>query len=504
MRRFLIFPLLAALLLLNSACLFGHHKNINPLAGVNSAQPDKDLFDKAMTDLAKGKFTVSRLLLQTLINSYPDSEYLARAKMAIADSWYREGGTEGLAQAEAEYRDFITFFPTMKEAQEAQLKIAEIHFRQLQKPDRDDSNALQAEQDLRTFLQNYPSGPMADKARAMLRDVDEVLADGEFRIGSFYVLREEYRAAQSRLQDVVNKYPLYSRGDEAMAMLARSYLTTSSRYAWAAKYEFNPMMKKLMVDNENNDRALATGYYTRLIERYPLSPEVREAKKELAALHAPIPKPTPEAIAFNRREIAGRTVPSRFEELTSIFRGRPITELDRADKVGNPPMGSTPAGAPATAQAEITALTSAPATNNAASADAAATPSAASGALQLQSVGSGGFQDPNTVTTPTATEASDVPNTSANVTASVVNQAIPGAPKIGDDQTLTPDELDRLQHEQLLADEVHRSVPYPRKVKLNRKQRQMLEKLRKEIPTSSTTGAKSAKTAAPAQPPSGP
>src|SRR5690348_13015171 len=227
MRRFLIFPLLAALLLLNSACLFGHHKNINPLAGVNSAQPDKDLFDKAMTDLAKGKFTVSRLLLQTLINSYPDSEYLARAKMAIADSWYREGGTEGLAQAEAEYRDFITFFPTMKEAQEAQLKIAEIHFRQLQKPDRDDSNALQAEQDLRTFLQNYPSGPMADKARAMLRDVDEVLADGEFRIGSFYVLREEYRAAQSRLQDVVNKYPLYSRGDEAMAMLARSYLTTS-------------------------------------------------------------------------------------------------------------------------------------------------------------------------------------------------------------------------------------------------------------------------------------
>lgn len=474
MRRLLILPLAAALLLLNSACLFGHHATINPLAGLNSAQPDKDLFDRAMTDLAKGKFTVSRLLLQTLINSYPDSEYLARAKMAIADSWYREGGTEGLAQAEAQYRDFITFFPTMTEAREAQLKIAVIHFRQLQKPDRDPSSAMHAEQDLRTFLTDYPDGPMADQAREMLRQVDEVLAEGEFRIGRFYILRDEYRAAQSRLQDVVNLYPLYSRGDEAMAMLARSYLTTSSRYTWAEKYERNPAVKKLLVENEHNDLALAKRYYTRLIERYPLSPEVKPAAHELALLHAPIPKPTPEAVAFNKREIAGRTEPSRFEQWTAMFRGRPISELDRADRMGNPPLGTPSPNAGATGEAEIAALTRSP----------AATPTASNGAngpLQLQSVGAGGFADPNTETTPTATETSDLPTNS--VTAATVSGDDPAAASLGtQEQNLTPDELDRLQREQMLADEIHRNVPYPHKVKESKKQRRLAEKLQIQSP----------------------
>ena len=85
----------------------------------NLEEPDRVLFEKAMRDLEKNKFIVSRLNLQTLINTYDTSEFLAKAKLAIADSWYREGGSHGLAQAEAEYKDFILFYPTMEEAAEA-------------------------------------------------------------------------------------------------------------------------------------------------------------------------------------------------------------------------------------------------------------------------------------------------------------------------------------------------------------------------------------------------
>ena len=45
----------------------------NPLANVNSKQPDKELFDKAMTALKKGKYDVARLDLQTLFNTYPET-----------------------------------------------------------------------------------------------------------------------------------------------------------------------------------------------------------------------------------------------------------------------------------------------------------------------------------------------------------------------------------------------------------------------------------------------
>src|SRR5271163_2330613 len=55
----------------------------DPLAGHASKQPDKELFDKAMVAMKKGKFDVARLDLQTLLNTYPESEYQMRAKLAV-------------------------------------------------------------------------------------------------------------------------------------------------------------------------------------------------------------------------------------------------------------------------------------------------------------------------------------------------------------------------------------------------------------------------------------
>src|SRR3954447_17973074 len=109
-------------------------KDNNPIAGIDSKQPDKVLFDRAMEALRKNRYDVARVTLQTLINTYPDSEYVARAKLAIGDAWYKEGGSTGLAQAEIEYKDFITFFPNMPEAAEAQLKVANIHYKQMENP----------------------------------------------------------------------------------------------------------------------------------------------------------------------------------------------------------------------------------------------------------------------------------------------------------------------------------------------------------------------------------
>src|ERR1039458_990378 len=152
----------------------------NPLAGVNSKQPDKALFDKAMVAMKKGKFDVARLDLQTLLNTYPESEYQMRAKLAVGDSWFKEGGTAALTQAEAaykdfitffrndpngtaaltqaeaEYKDFITFFPNQPEAAEAQMKVADIYYMQMEKPDRDPKNAERAAAEYRTMIQQFP------------------------------------------------------------------------------------------------------------------------------------------------------------------------------------------------------------------------------------------------------------------------------------------------------------------------------------------------------------
>ena len=96
------FVVLAAVLSLLSASCARRRKYENPITK-DTLQPDKVLFDKAIADIERSRFEVARLTLNTLMNTYDTSEYLAKAKLAIADSWYREGGSHGLGQAEAEY-----------------------------------------------------------------------------------------------------------------------------------------------------------------------------------------------------------------------------------------------------------------------------------------------------------------------------------------------------------------------------------------------------------------
>src|SRR6201987_5550751 len=220
-RRLPLIAVLGVLLALTAACT--NKKSVNPLAGVGSKQPDKVLFDKAMDAMHHNRFDVARLTLQTLINTYPDSEYIARAKLAVGESWYAEGGTAAWAQAEQEYSDFEIFFPNMPEAAEAQLKIANIHYQQMEKSDRDYTHAKRAEDEYRKMILQYPDSKLVPEAKRRLMEVQEVLAEREFGIGRFYYMRKSYMASIARLQSLVDKYPLYSKADEALYLLGQNY-----------------------------------------------------------------------------------------------------------------------------------------------------------------------------------------------------------------------------------------------------------------------------------------
>src|SRR5437016_1094015 len=175
---------LAAAAVLMSGCGIRRKKYDNPITK-DTQQPDKVLFDKAVNDIEHSRFEVARLLLQNLINTYDTSEYLAKAKLAIADSWYREGGAHGLAQAEAEYKDFILFYPNMEEAAQSQYKVCSIHYKQMEKADRDPAQAQRAEDECRQVMVAFPNSKYVKESEQLLRNTQEVLADKEFRTGDF-------------------------------------------------------------------------------------------------------------------------------------------------------------------------------------------------------------------------------------------------------------------------------------------------------------------------------
>src|SRR5436853_513191 len=118
---------------------------------------------------------------------------------------------------------------------------------------------------------------LAPRAEQRLREVQEVLADGDDRIATFYYIRRIDKAAAPRLLDLVSRYPLYSQADRANWMLASIYER-----------------------NEHND--VASTYYARLVKEYPLSPLAGAAKAKLVKFGAPVPQPDPTALARMQKE----------------------------------------------------------------------------------------------------------------------------------------------------------------------------------------------------------
>src|SRR5579862_8565016 len=173
-----------------------HKKKYETPITKETMQPDKVLFDRAISNIEHGNYLSARLTLNTLINTYDTSEYLAKAKLAIADSWFREGDAHGLAQAEIEYKEFILFYPNMEEAAESQSKVCDIHIKQMSKADRDNAEAQRAEDECRQVMVQFPNSKYAKPAEQKLRNVQEILADKEFRTGEYYYKKGALPAAQ--------------------------------------------------------------------------------------------------------------------------------------------------------------------------------------------------------------------------------------------------------------------------------------------------------------------
>lgn len=327
MRRSSLVLFLGLLLALTVACT--NKKSANPLANVGSKQPDKVLFDRAMDAMKHNRFDVARMTLQTLINTYPDSEYIARAKLAVADSWYAEGGTTAMAQAEIEYKDFRTFFPNMPEAAEAQLKVANIHYQEMEKPDRDFTHATRAEEEYRALIQEYPDSKLVPLAKQRLREVQEVLADREYGIGRFYFLRNSFPAAIARLQTLVDRYPLYSGADQALFLIGQSY---EGQIELVRKNpRLNEVMKSKVIEGLTKEAADA---YDRIIKRYPAMDRAIDAKARLEALHQPVPRPTRAALELNKKEEASRQQTGMMGAMMGYVDKHP--DVLKASRIGEP------------------------------------------------------------------------------------------------------------------------------------------------------------------------
>ena len=305
-------------------------RKTDTLVGVESKLPDKQLYDKAMIALKKGKFDVARLDLQTMLNTYPDSQFQMRAKLAIGDSWYKEGGTAALTQAESEYKDFITFFPNAPEAAEAQMKVADIYYRQMDKPDRDYTKAQRAQDEYRAMIQQFPDSSLVPQAKQQLRQVQEVLATREGGVAAFYATHENWAATIARYQSLVDAYPLYSHIDDALIGLGDAYMA-EAKIVSTMKLPEGP---KSRLENIYKDEAAAA--YDRVVTRYAAAAHADDAKDRLTAMGYPVPVATAAQIASSEAEEQSRANVTLRDRALIMITSRP--DYVSAARIGEPTM----------------------------------------------------------------------------------------------------------------------------------------------------------------------
>src|SRR4051812_34958108 len=102
-----------ALALAVSVGACGGKKKARTKVTLEDAKPgrDSELYKDAVRNIDKGNYDGGRIQLNIMINTYPESQLLRVAKLTIGDSFYLQGGSKSLAQAEVEYRDWTEFFP---------------------------------------------------------------------------------------------------------------------------------------------------------------------------------------------------------------------------------------------------------------------------------------------------------------------------------------------------------------------------------------------------------
>ncbi len=270
--------IVAVAIALTVAACGGKPKNKITLEDAKGPGRDRELYREAVEAIRKANYDQGRILLNTMINTYPESPLVKIAKLSNADSFYLQGGSKNLAQAEAAYREFVEFFPDDPLADDVMMKMAEIHLKQVESPDRDQTHAKLAERQLKETLRRYPGTDQKEQIEGLMTEVQEILAMHELKVARFnFELRQAMAGAQYRTEEILNKYPNFSRFDEALWIHAQTMAA-------------------------QEDTQTASDDLTRLVTNYPKSDFAEKAREQLTKYGKAAPDADPTKVAEVKAE----------------------------------------------------------------------------------------------------------------------------------------------------------------------------------------------------------
>jgi outer membrane protein assembly factor BamD len=183
------------------------------------------------------------------------------AKLGLGDTYLGEGGPQGSVLAINEYREFLTFYPTHPRADHAQFRLAMAHFKQMAKPERDQTETKEAIKEFEVFFERFPESALAPEARQHYRAARDRLSESEYKVGLFYYRARWYPGALDRFRAVLKNDPEFTRRDALYFYLGETLIRVGTP-------------------------AEALVYFERLVAEFERSDHLADAQKRIAALKA--------------------------------------------------------------------------------------------------------------------------------------------------------------------------------------------------------------------------
>ncbi|MCP4147990.1 MAG: outer membrane protein assembly factor BamD [bacterium] len=237
----------------------------------------KTIYDKAKSRMKRAP-QKARLLYKEIMHLYPDSTYTQRAKIGIADSYFKQKDSASLIMAAAEFQEYVSLYPNSPDAVYAKLQIAMCYFRQVRKPGRDQANTHTALKALEAMVKMYPGTVEATEATKMINKCRTNLAAHYYNIGVSNFRLKAYKGAVVRFKQVIDDYPNFYKNDRLFYYAGRSYYGL-----------------------KNYDSAIS--FFQRIISDFPKSKLIKRANKMIIKINKAkatakaAPKVAPKAVA---------------------------------------------------------------------------------------------------------------------------------------------------------------------------------------------------------------
>lgn len=183
---------------------------------------DKEIYERAKKRV-KSNPEKARLLFKEVMHLYPDSIYARRAKIGIADSYYRQKDAAAMVMAATEYQEYVNLYPNSPDAVYAKYRIAMCYIRQMKSPGRDQTNTHKAIKALENMIRQYPDTNEAKEAKKQLEEARQRLATHYFNIGRTNFKMKAYMGAVNRFKQVIDNYPEFEHNDKLFFLTGKCY-----------------------------------------------------------------------------------------------------------------------------------------------------------------------------------------------------------------------------------------------------------------------------------------